>query len=672
MAKVVTENFKVETTNELYGSFLNENENAVESFQESLEAYTAINNTGFKYYSYAVGATSTTFATSANIHSEVIVVSGNTLLSPTSTPPDYTFTQSTGAIVLATGVTGTTVKIWGLNSTLSESTRDDITTLVRKEINQFLPENNYYVMGSSIDKTNDILNSQFEKREFLRRVIFAKKIDVSNIKYMFNRIPWDDSGTTVYDAFDDIRDIETLNMFVTVPDGEQNEGPYKVFKCISNNNNSVSINKPSVNSIDPEYEVTLADGYIWKYMFNIPVSEYAEYSTQASLPYVEDVRVTGATKEDISNIVIQNTVSGLFSGYLPGILKIQSVRIAPGDNRYEIDCTTNETSPRSGSGAYVGMYIRSDTGYLYDILDSSVPNNDPTNRNLVITIKSEDINGNLIVLPDENGDTGIDVDRNATIVPKISITSSNDVETGINAVAWGSLDANGTLEKVNFNEKGDGYKYATAKISLPLPLQQTYPDSSLAASLRVIISPTGGHGKDPISELFMSRLAFITNFFTDSGSVIPDSGTYTKVGLVKDPSFSDATFRSTMDNRLKIKITGSTSPNVTVGQYLVEQQATQMIHARVHEVKQESGDWYIYCVDYTGDFNSTFTLGATLSAKDTLVGATTETVTINSSSGSITYGTYVPFSGDLLHFVDFAAISRDADRKEKIKFVFDF
>jgi len=47
-------------------------------------------------------------------------------------------------------------------------------------------------------------------------------------------------------------------------------------------------------------------------------------------------------------------------------------------------------------------------------------------------------------------------------------------------------------------------------------------------------------------------------------------------------------------------------------------------------------------------------------------------VTINSSSGSITYGTYVPFSGDLLHFVDFAAISRDADRKEKIKFVFDF
>ena len=661
MAKVVTENFKVETTNELYGSFLNENENAVESFQESLEAYTAINNTGFKYYSYAVGATSTTtFATSANLHSEVIVVKGNTLLSSTSNTPDYTFTQSTGDVVLATGTVDTTVKIWGLNSALSESTRNDITSLVRAEINDFLPENNYYVMGSSIDKTNDILNSQFEKREFLRRVIFAKKIDVSNIKYMFNRIPWVEN-TTVYDAFDDIRDIETLNMFVTVPDGEQNEGPYKVFKCISNNNNSVSTSKPSVNSIDPNIVATSADGYVWKYMFNIPVSEYAEYSTQSSLPYVEDVRVTGSTKEDISNIVIQNTVSGLFSGYLPGILKLQSIQPAPGDNRYTLELTTNESSPRSGNGAYVGMYIRfTEDGKVYDILDSRTPNALASNKTLFITVES------TTALP-----YAAQV-SNANIVPKISITPTNDVATGTNAIAWGSLDANGTLDGINFNERGNSYKYATAKISLPLPLEQSYPDSSLAASLRVIVSPKGGHGKDPISELFMSRLAFITNFFTDSGSVIPDSGTYTKVGLVKDPSFSDATFPSTMDNRLKIKITGSTSPNVTVGQYLVEQQATQMIHARVHEVKQESGDWYIYCVDYTGDFNSTFTLGATLSAKDTLVGATTETVTINSSSGSITYGTYVPFSGDLLHFVDFAAISRDADRKEKIKFVFDF
>ena len=88
MAKVVTENFKVETTNELYNSFLNENENAVQSFKESLEAYSAINNTGYKYYSYTVDSgLGTTYATTANIHNQVVVIHNNTVLSANSVPP---------------------------------------------------------------------------------------------------------------------------------------------------------------------------------------------------------------------------------------------------------------------------------------------------------------------------------------------------------------------------------------------------------------------------------------------------------------------------------------------------------------------------------------------------------------------------------------------------------
>jgi hypothetical protein len=35
-------------------------------------------------------------------------------------------------------------------------------------------------------------------------------------------------------------------------------------------------------------------------------------------------------------------------------------------------------------------------------------------------------------------------------------------------------------------------------------------------------------------------------------------------------------------------------------------------------------------------------------------------------------GKYVDYSGDLLHFVDFDAIAREPERREKIKFVFDF
>lgn len=663
MAKVVTENFKVETTNELYKSFQNENETTVQSFKQSLEAFAASTNTGYQAYTATVDSVPTrTFNTTALIHTSVLVVWNSTLLDANT---QYTFTPSTGVVTIDAGVAiaeNDTIRIWGLNSTLTDQNINSITALVRTQINDYLPENNYYVMGSSIDKPNGILNSQYEKREFMRRVVFAKKIDTSNIKYMFNRIPWAEG--TVYDAFDDATDIETLNMFVTVPDGEQNEGPYKVFKCISNNSGAASTNKPSVNSTDPEIEVELDDGYVWKYMFNIPVSEYAEYSTQSSLPYVEDVRVTNNTKEDISSILIQDTVTALFNGYKPGTMRLESIVAAPGTNRWELEFVvqTDET-PRSGRGAYTGMYIHfTQNAKVFDILDSRTPSSAADNKTLFILIESA-TNPRDLYTPTVS---------DAVIVPKIAISPSNDATTGVNAIAYGSTDSNGTLNKITFIEKGNGYKYATAKISLPPALQLDYPNAENASTLRVIVSPKGGHGKDPISELAMSRLAFITNFFSDTGSNIPDSGTYTKVGLVKDPTFRDGTFASTVDNRLRLQIVGSSAPNVTVGQYLVEVQTDQTVHARVHQVKQEDGNYVIYCVDYAGDFNANFTVGATLSVKDTLSGNTTETVTINNTSASVQLGNYIPFTGDLLHFVDFDAITRDADRKEKIKFVFDF
>ena len=588
MAKIVTENFKVETTNELFESFLNENETAVGEFETSLESYNANENVG-----------------------------------------------------------------------LSPSEVDRIVTLVRGELNDYLPENNYYVFASSVDSNTEISNSQFEKREFQRRVIFGKKMTTAGIRYMFTRRPW--APDTVYDAFDDRADIETLNMFVTVPDGEQNEGPYKVFKCISNNNGNPSTVKPSVNSQDPNIEVVLSDRYVWKYMFNIPVSEYAEYSTLNSLPYVKDARVTDNAKEDISSIQIEDSTTGLFAGYKPGNLRLQSIISAAGTNRWELEVTTGETSPRSARGAYTNMYLRfvSD-GRVYDILDSRVDNAGQNNKTLYLIIESE-------TNPRDLYDVLID---DAEILPKIAITPTNSPDTGKNALAYGRTDTNGTLNEISFFEKGVGYKYATAKIALPPALLADNPNPEEVVRLRAIVSPRGGHGSDPISELYMSRLALITNFFSDTGSDIPDNGNYTKVGLVKNPQFSDGIYTDTFDNRMRIVVDGT--PVATVGQFIVEEQTNQTVYAKIHEIAQENGTYVFYVVDYTGDYNATFTPGATVKVKDSVASNTFENVTINSNSGSVTAGKYVPFTGDLLHFVDFSAIERQPDRKEKIKFVFDF
>ena len=588
MAKIVTENFKVETTTELYKSFLNDNETAVSQFQIDLNSYNSNEGVG-----------------------------------------------------------------------LSSTVVDSITDLVRVGIDQYLPENTYYVFASKIDKENDINNSQFEKREFQRRVIFGKKVSTASIKYMFGRIPW--AQNVLYDAFDDRADIELLNMFVTVPDGEQNEGPYKVFKCIANGNRAISTVKPSVNSLDPTIEVTLGDGYVWKYMFSIPVSEYAEYSTLNSLPYVPDVSVLDNANEDISNILIEESITGLFSGYKPGTMRLQSIVSAAGANRYELEFITGESSPRSGRAAYTNMYIRFDTdGKVYNILDSRVISAGQNNKTLYITIEST-------VNPRDLYEVSID---DAEIVPKIAITPSNDATSGINAVAYARTDANGTVDEVIFSNKGDGYKYATAKIMLPPSLALDYLDPEDVVRFRVVVSPKGGHGADPISELYMSRLAITTNFFSEVGINIPDNGAYTTVGLIKNPQFVDGIYSNTIDNRMRIVVDGT--PIATVGQLLVEVQPNQTVYAKIHQVTVENGSSVLYLVDYTGDYNSTFTEGATVQVKDTLLADEFENVTINNNSGSVIQGKYVPFTGDILHFVDFGAIERLPDRKEKIKFVFDF
>ena len=115
MAKIITENFKVETTKETFSTFDSPNSSIAADFLSGLEAYVD---------------------------------------------------QTSGV-------------------TLSSSQRSDIQDIVETQLNTYTPENSYYIMGSSVDKPNVITNTQFEKREFQRRVIFGNKITNSSIRYMF-------------------------------------------------------------------------------------------------------------------------------------------------------------------------------------------------------------------------------------------------------------------------------------------------------------------------------------------------------------------------------------------------------------------------------------------------------------------------------------------------------
>lgn len=607
MAKIITENFKVETTKEMFSTFTSKNQTIAANFLTGLNTYVA-NEAGV---------------------------------------------------------------------TLTNAQKTEIQDIVEGQLATNLPVASYYIMGSSIDKTNTILNTQVEKRDFQRRVIFGNKVTEDNIRYMFHKNAW--LTGTIYDDFDDTQDISTTNSIVTV---SNSEGDYEVFKCLENNNGTASTSTPSFTGVDPNsYEqIFSGDGYVWKYLFTVAAGDDTVFGTNDSLPLpypsYGNTSVISAAKEDISQIIIEDTRINLFQQYRFGpatnttdssTVSFQSIiQSATSANVADIRVRATPKSGFSlytGNDAYKNMYLLQTNSNgamtVYDVLSSSTP----SSPDLDIDLKINTTGGN-----------SPNLFKNDTfqIVPKISVTRSTS--TGTPCVAYGIIDQFGTLQRVAFKSKGSEYKFATATLALPTAVATNYTPAQ-AATLRCVVSPTGGHGSDMISELGMSRLAVITNF-SGEDVAIPDANTYTKVGLIKNPSFTDSTFPTQFDNRTSIVISGNHTATAIAGHYVQQTVAldttnNETITARIHESVFSGGNTTIHLVDYYGDFKNTFQTGIIL-VKANLSTTTASTLTINNASTDVTYGKYSPYSGQVLHFVDFDAIQRQATRKEKIKFIFDF
>lgn len=607
MAKIITENFKVETTKEMFSTFTSKNDTIAANFLTGLNTYVA-NNAGV---------------------------------------------------------------------TLTTDQKNEIQDIVEGQLATNIPVASYYIVGSSIDKANVILNTQVEKRDFQRRVIFGNKVSEDNIRYMFYKNAW--LTGTIYDDFDDTQDMSTLNNIVTV---SNSEGDYEVFKCLENNNGSASTSTPSFTGVDPNsYEqIFSGDGYVWKYLFTVSAGDDIVFGTNDSLPLpypsYGNTDVITAAKEDISQIIIENTQINLFQQYRFGpsnnatdssTVSFQSiVQSATSANVADIRV---RATPKAGFSLYTGndsyknMYLlqtdSSGAMTVYDILSSSTPN-------------SPDLDIDLKINTTDGNSPNLFKNDIFQIVPKINVTRSTS--SGTPCVAYGIIDQFGTLKRVAFKSKGSEYKFATATLALPTAVATNYTPAQ-AATLRCVISPTGGHGSDMISELAMSRLAVITNF-SGEDVAIPDANSYTKVGLIKNPSFTDSTLPTQFDNRTTIVISGDHTATALAGYYVQQTVAldttnNEVITARIHESVFSGGNTTIHLVDYYGDFKNTFQTGI-ISVKANLSTTTASTLTINNASTDVTYGKYSPYTGQVLHFVDFDPIQRQATRKEKIKFIFDF
>ena len=82
---------------------------------------------------------------------------------------------------------------------------------------------------------------------------------------------------------------------------------YNVYKCLDNNNNSFSTVKPSGTSVTP---ISTSDGYIWKYMYNVPINLRNKFLSAEQIPVSSALTNQFYSNGSLDSILITNKGTG--------------------------------------------------------------------------------------------------------------------------------------------------------------------------------------------------------------------------------------------------------------------------------------------------------------------------------------------------------------------------
>ena len=100
----------------------------------------------------------------------------------------------------------------------------------------------------------------------------------------------------------------------------------------------------------------------------------------------------------------------------------------------------------------------------------------------------------------------------------------------------------GAVDTIEITKRGNSYTYATATIignTGIVPAGSSVTDQANNANVTVIIGPKGGHGSDPINELYSDTVGISVDFANSEGGMIPAVNDVRQIGIIKDPLFAN-------------------------------------------------------------------------------------------------------------------------------------
>lgn len=288
--------------------------------------------------------------------------------------------------------------------------------------------------------------------ETRNNIISIKKVPISDVSYVVRRIDW--ASGEVYDQYDPdytptnpsstgAHSLKSSNFYVLTTD-------FNVYKCLYNNNGAASTVVPTNTDIVP---ITTEDGYVWKYLYSIPLSSRNRFLNADFMPVQKSVLNPFYSNGTIDSVIVDNAGTG-YRGNAEVALTVQGVF-------------------KGGSGNSIANLkpVFNATGEFLDVIIVDKGNN-YASANILIT---------------DNAGTGTgkyNTAGKANLVPVLYNTQidrvvindpgtgySANVQTIISLIGDGTgasmtpyINSSGQLEDVIITSRGQGYTYLDVEI----------------------------------------------------------------------------------------------------------------------------------------------------------------------------------------------------------------
>lgn len=266
-------------------------------------------------------------------------------------------------------------------------------------------------------------------------MLYARKVTANDISLVCRMNDW--ISGTVYKQWDNTQEMQNQSFYVMTDE-------YNVYKCLSNNNGAPSTDKPTGTSLTT---TSTTDGYLWKYMYNVPIVKRRRFSSSRYLPVQKALTDSFYSKGAIEQVVVNNGGTGYSS---------------------EPQTTVLVSAPDEGVTAEITVFVNADTGEI-DLVDITNPGSGYTAAPTLTVIgtgtgKYEGNNeakltayifdGKVDRVAIEDPGTGYSADTSTTIA------SQGD---GTGAVFYPVIE-NGIITNVVVANPGINYTYITLEI----------------------------------------------------------------------------------------------------------------------------------------------------------------------------------------------------------------